>query len=287
MLFQCDRSQALKSANDAYALQGTGRHDIDTHCNFGENTRSMNNPIAFLAFAAVASISISACKKKVPDFIMQEQRQANANLAAYAPAISSGLSNKNKIFIFPGTTTILSELASATNSGDTMRRIFQATYLKQLQEYQKWGLITLEEQQQSQLSLVGGLGARHFIVRATPYAESIVEKIKATSSVNPSEKIDAIVISVGACAVTEIVKDVEYHNPKFSKADTYRLCVGRYTYKQTEFGKKHYAELGFTLKPEYKFRALIKLNPFNNSFSYVDSDWGYLDNDEWESNNVQ
>ena len=44
---------------------------------------------------------------------------------------------------------------------------------------------------------------------------------------------------------------------------------------------------GKPVHKEYKFRALLKASPFQNTYTFVTWDWGYLDKDGWESSNIQ
>lgn len=88
-------------------------------------------------------------------------------------------------------------------------------------------------------------------------------------------------IPLGACHVQTVVKDIEYHNPNLSQTDDFRLVMGTYEDKPTDFGKSQAGEFGV-----FKFRVVIKLNPFNQTYSYVTGDWGKIDADGWLSQNI-
>jgi len=88
-------------------------------------------------------------------------------------------------------------------------------------------------------------------------------------------------IQSGVCKVQTIVKDVEYHNLNLPQSDDFRLVMGTYEIKPNDFGKSQGDGDGI-----FKFRALIKLNPFNQTYSYVTGDWGKIDADGWQTKNV-
>src|ERR1039458_4441388 len=88
-------------------------------------------------------------------------------------------------------------------------------------------------------------------------------------------------IPLGVCKVRTIVKDVEYHRSGLPQSDDYRLVMGTYEVMPNAFGK------GQGLPQSvFKFRALIKLNPFNQTYSYAAGDWGKVDADVWQTQNV-
>jgi hypothetical protein len=92
---------------------------------------------------------------------------------------------------------------------------------------------------------------------------------------------DWIGIPLGKCKVETIVKDIEYHNPLLPQSDDYRLVLGTYEFTPNDFGKSQGNTVGV-----FKFRALIKLNPFNQTYSFVDGDWGKVDADDWQTKNI-
>ena len=92
---------------------------------------------------------------------------------------------------------------------------------------------------------------------------------------------DWIRIPVGKCKVETIVKDIEYHNPPLPQGDDFRLVLGTYELTPNDFGKGQ----GYTVGV-FKFRALIKLNPFNQTYSVVVGDWGKVDADDWQTKNI-
>ncbi|NIO20116.1 MAG: hypothetical protein GTN76_05075, partial [Candidatus Aenigmarchaeota archaeon] len=48
-----------------------------------------------------------------------------------------------------------------------------------------------------------------------------------------------------------------------------------------------YPAYGQNLQKKYKFRAIVKEDPFQEEFAYITSDWGYLDKGTWETRNCE
>jgi len=89
-------------------------------------------------------------------------------------------------------------------------------------------------------------------------------------------------ISLGVCKVQTIVKDTEYNYATGPAAGSNRrLVMGTYEVKFNDFARSN----GGT-NAVFKFRAVIKSNPFNQTYSYVTGDRGSIDSDDWETQNV-
>jgi hypothetical protein len=135
---------------------------------------------------------------------------------------------------------------------------------------QKDGLITVEKISDNKDN---GNGQERYNVKWTPKALSLRDEKHSDAN--------WLRIQCAVCKIQTVVKDIEYHNPNLSQSDDFRLVVGTHEIKVTDFGKSQGATDGI-----YKFRALIKLNPFNQTYSYVTGDWGKIDADNWQTQNI-
>lgn len=150
-------------------------------------------------------------------------------------------------------------------------------YMEFLLEAQKNGLITIEKTSDNTDNgqFYGNfLGQKDYNVAWTPKALDLRDKKNSDA--------DWLRIPLGACKVQTIVKDIEYHNPNLSQTDDFRLVMGTYEDKPTDFGKSQAGEYGV-----FKFRVVIKLNPFNQTYSYVTGDWGKIEADDWLTQNIR
>src|SRR5208283_3564764 len=139
-------------------------------------------------------------------------------------------------------------------------------YMKFLSGIQKNGLIKIVKL--SDNTDEHGYGVKVYDVEWTPKALGLRDEKNSDAN--------WLRIQLGACKVQTIVKDVEYHNPNLSQTDDFRLVMGTYEDKPTDFGKSQEAT-GGAVFGVFKFRAVIKLNPFNQTYSYVTGDTGKID----------
>jgi hypothetical protein len=89
-------------------------------------------------------------------------------------------------------------------------------------------------------------------------------------------------IRVGTCDVSQIVRSSPYQSPQLSQSEEYRLVLGTYHVVPTDFMKTVEKD---PQPKDYKFRALLKLNPFTKRYTYQTANWGDPQNDE--SHNVE
>ena len=147
---------------------------------------------------------------------------------------------------------------------DIKNKRFTLEYLQFLGSCKTEGLIELTEQKQSELAMAGNMGTRLFTSTWTPKAISMRDTANSDN--------DWLRIPLGSCKIKTIVKDIEYHHPNLPQSDDFRLIVGTYERTCNTFGKEQ------GVKDEvFKFRALIRANPFNQTYSYQTADWGALD----------
>ena len=121
------------------------------------------------------------------------------------------------------------------------------------------------------------VGARTVTVTPTTVAwEARDQKLSTTN---------LLFIRTANCKVKKIIRDTPYESEYLSKTEQYRLVLGTYERIPTEFVKT-LGHDGVKTK-EYKFRALLKLNPFNDHYTFVAGDWGIIEEDGWHTSNVR
>ena len=145
-----------------------------------------------------------------------------------------------------------------------------------LSVFEKAGLIAIEKKAEDQNMASTHYGQAIWDVRWTPKAISLRDEKHSDTH--------WLGIQCGACKVQTIVKNIEYHASPLPQSDDYRLVVGTYELKTTNFTKS--AEGIGGEDGVFKFRALIKLNPFNQTYSYVTGDFGKVDADGWQTENI-
>jgi hypothetical protein len=149
-------------------------------------------------------------------------------------------------------------------------------YADLLLSLEKQGLITIEKVQDITVE-AWGRHLRDFKIKPTPKTLALCDK--RYSDTNYCR------IASGICKVKTIVKDVEYHNPNLPQSDDFRLVMGTYEDTPTDFGKSQEA-IGQANFGMFKFRAVVKLNPFNQTYEYVTGDIGKIDADSWQTQNI-
>jgi hypothetical protein len=200
-----------------------------------------------------------------------EARSA-ARAIPYKDVIEAGLTEQFNVLTIPsGEIQIMSAMSSQFESPDVKRKRLPNQFLEALKAWQEGGLVTFVEIKQSELELIGSTGTRKYTVTPTKKALDASDPKKSDS--------DWLQIPIGQCKVLSVVKDIEYRNPKLPQSDDYRLVVGTYERSYNEFAKAG----GAGSNEVFKFRALLKVNPFNQSYSFQGADWGKIEVDEWET----
>ena len=192
----------------------------------------------------------------------------------YKPELERGLELQFEYLSIPqGQIQIMSSLSSRAESANMRNKQFPAPFLETLKMLETEGLVKLAELKQSQLDMVGNMGARIFTVVCTPKALDMSDKAKSDDNF--------IQIPFGSCKVKTVVKDVEYHQPSLPQSDDFRLIVGTCEMTYNDFGKKMLAKDQLV-----KFRAVLKVNPFNRTYHFETADLGGIDADDWPTNNI-
>lgn len=239
----------------------------------------MKPSIPLLIVAAI--LSIASCDRSaepptdVDTSSIREARTA-AKAIPYKAEIETGLKKQFNYLKIPcGEILIMSGLDSQMESPNLKEKKFHINMLKALDKWKGAGLVTYAEKEQSDLAMIGNMGTRFFTV--TPLQ-------KAIEASDPKESSPEILyIPLGECKVISVVKDMKYSNPNLPQSDDFRLVVGTYSRSYSKF----LTELeGHKDAEIFKFRALLKLNPFNQTYSFQFADWGNPDDDTWKTQNI-
>lgn len=238
--------------------------------------KTINLITAFAVFTILVTSNVIAAPPSNYSTTDKNEALSAAQAIPYKDVIEKGLTKQfNYVGIPRGEIQIMSGLSSQFESPDMKRKRLPIQYFEAIKAWQEAGLLTYSEIKQSELDLIGSTGTRKYII--TPLQSAI--------DVSDPEESDAdwLQIPLGQCTVLSVVKDVEYHNPELSQSDDYRLVVGTYRRSYNKFSKDSGAPAEDTT---LKFRALLKVNPFNQSYSYQYADWGEIDSDKWETENI-
>jgi hypothetical protein len=240
----------------------------------------MNKMNAAISIAAlVASAYCSNADTNSPQATLNVQEaKSTANKIPYKREIERGLTLQFDYINIPHGKVLSSKTFLAGNGLLIQGKPVAADpdeYMKFLSGIQKNGLIEIVKT--SDNTNEHGYGEKVYDVKWTPKALGLRDEKNSDAN--------WLRIPLGACKVQTIVKDVEYHNANFSKNDDFRFVEGTYKDEPTDFGKSQEAE-GGAVFGVFKFRAVIKLNPFNQTYSYVSADMGKIDADGWQSQNI-
>jgi hypothetical protein len=194
----------------------------------------------------------------------------------YIPVLEDGLTKQfNYLSIPQGSVQIMSDLSSGVESADLKNKRFPSSYLKWLTDAKRDGLLDeMTEQQQSQLNFIAGMGTRVFRVSASKTALAAADKALSNA--------DYVQIPLGTCRVKSIIRDTPYQHAGLPQGEDFRLILGTYVREYNSFAKKY----GSSGKEEFKFRAVLKVNPFNHTYSFQGADWGNVSEDDWKTSNV-
>ena len=201
---------------------------------------------------------------------------ARADEESLRSEIARGLETQfNKIVLPVGDVEIMSGLSSQMEQNDFNRKRFREDYLVSLQNMQNIGLATVVERSQSGLAGIGRMGARTFTV--TPTELSKQHRDEKLSS------LDSVAMRIATCEVLNIVRSSPYKSPRLPQAEEYRLVLGTY--------RRSFMDWFLAIAPddrsaEFKFRAVLKFNPFTKRYSYQFADWGLPQEDGWKTNDV-
>ena len=207
-----------------------------------------------------------------------QQAKSAAKDIPYQVVIENGLTLHSDYLNVPrGEFTADKEMAidTAKLNGVTLP-VSSDAFADSLSTLEKEGLIMLEKVDDTTVA-AWGRHLRDYKIQPTPKTLSLCDKKYSDTN--------CCRIQLGVCKIKSIVKDVEYHNPDLSQTDDFRLVMGTYEDTPTDFGKSQEA-IGQASFGAFKFRAIVKLNPFNQTYEYVTGDIGKIDADSWQTQNI-
>ena len=147
--------------------------------------------------------------------------------------------------------------------------------MKQFEVWRLCGLATIAKRQQTAMQSLGANGAEFYRVTATAKAKTNGERVQ-----------DGYRFYCGKGKVTRIVKIQDFTHPGLPQDSTWKLVLGVYSYTPTAFGSEYFRLNQVKPEPEYKFRALVSENPFTGKYRVKSFDWGHIQDDGWESDNI-
>jgi len=193
----------------------------------------------------------------------------------YLEAIGEGLTRQfNCLYLPHGKIFVLSEIVARNEGINIAKRRYPPDYTETLDKLEALDLIHYEEVPQNiEDQVLLNMGSRIFNVNVTRKAVDLGDR--------EASDHEWTVIPLGQCFVRDIVKDMEYKHPTLPTDEDYRVVMGFYEVRPNDLGR----EFG-GIDRRFRFRALIKLNPFDDSYSFVAADWGEIDKDNWETDNL-
>ena len=118
---------------------------------------------------------------------------------------------------------------------------------------------------------------RSFFIKPTERLLALADKSKGRPNMAQ--------ITIFRAEITEIAQDVLYEGPLARVNDEHRLVVGKYRWSPTEECQELHA--GLAQAVDARFRAVLKIDPFNRTYSVIAKDSGLVDQESWTTANVQ
>jgi hypothetical protein len=229
-------------------------------------------------FALASALMICACGKNEKT---EEQAPTDVSPAksaagemSYRDQIELGLVKQFNYLVIPrGAIEILPHILNY--QADPKQKRFDDAYLEFLRQWQNLGVLTLTKTADKNYDLVGITVGQMFNVMPAPATTEAADKYSTP---------DWVGIPLARCRIRTVVKDIDYHDLRLPASDDFRLIVGTYEYSPTDFAKNHNFDETAHI---YKFRALVKVNPFNHTYSFQVADWGEIPEDDWKSSNIE
>jgi hypothetical protein len=236
---------------------------------------------AFSVFVVLLSPTAHCQNQPLSDNSVQ------TNAESYRPVLEHGLNHQFEFTFFPvGKVRIMgpqeSEITERMGQGADWQRLeFPGRMLAFLEQAEKDGLVKIEEQKVEGLGVLLTQGARFFTVLPT---EKLIKLQDATSSSSAYIKV-----RVGTFNVTEIISDEAFTPPKGvgGPGDQFRLILGKVKDTPTSQSKKLGPNYVMGSGEEFKFRAVMQVNPFTKSREFVMADIGKIDRNDWLSGFVE
>ena len=180
--------------------------------------------------------------------------------------LAAGLCQSGGVRIPEGDIKVMSSLTSQLVPMDVQRKQYNQMGFSFLEAWEGLGLLTLRKHPQSSLEEVMRMGEVTVAVTPTQLAREIAD----------TEQPDAgyLRIVTSDCNILSIVQDTAYASPKLPASDQYRLVLG--TFRATPTAG--WLRVVPSDKAEsFRFKALLKFDPFSKSYQLIRSDQDDLD----------
>lgn len=191
-------------------------------------------------------------------------------------AIATGIVEQLNTMVIPdGSVEVMSPLSAQIETTDLKARRFTPAALSSWRRLESKGLLTVRVLSQSSLQDMGRMGAQTVVVAP---GERLRKEADTTQS-----KDGYLLIPVGTVEIERIVLDTAYRSPQLPASEQYRLVLG--TYRRAPSALLTLID-STNKEKSYRYKALMKLDPFNESLRLVAVDWGDVGQDEWKTRNV-
>ncbi len=234
-----------------------------------------------LFIIALCALSVSCDRKKPSESTTSVEiplvAKAGTDEDVLKSEIGRGLEEQFNLAQIPvGDVEIMSGISSLVEGNDWENRRFKSDFSDYLKNLESRQLVTLSEKNQSDLGAMARMGARTVTVMPTDRAKKISDTKLSDDKL--------LTIRYSSCKVLRVIRIAPYQSVFLPQSEEYRLVLGIYRKTPNE----NMRELVGTLtEPEdFKFRAILKLNPFTKRYAFVTADWGKPEEDGWKTQNV-
>jgi hypothetical protein len=192
--------------------------------------------------------------------------------------IAHGLARAFNTYMLPdGEITILSALNAQLERFDPARRRYPPAFFTTLERLANAGFLTIQDF--GETPPPGGFG--------TGFDRPI--------TVVPSEKLRALAdsttgpggflfVPAAEVSIDRIVLDTAYHATGLSESEKHRLVLGTYRVKPMNVLP---VNEGPDTARAYRFKALLRYDPFSKRWIFLNADYGLLSQTGWASEHIQ
>lgn len=261
--------------------KNTRRNEVQIRTLMLNHIRIMIAQMAATVIALAPNLPANCQNQPLPP------KPAQLNAETYKSVLEHGLNHQFEFAFFPvGKLRIMgpqeSEITERMGqSGDWQRLEFPGRMLAFLEQAERDGFLKIEEQKVEGLGALLMQGARFFVALPTEKLIKLQDLKSSTSTY--------IKVQLGKFDVTEIISDEAFTPPKGlgGPCDQFRLILGKVrdipTSQSMELGPNYIMGSG----EEFKFRAVMQVNPFTKSREFVMADIGKVDRNDWLSGFVE
>lgn len=193
-------------------------------------------------------------------------------------AVNRQIVGENTVLIPIGTIEVMNVFESGLQTTQTSDTIYTQERFKALSLYEQLGLAQIRKIPQDELTFFRD-GAR------IQYISSLTDKGRAATK--PCSTNFAGLLLADA-KVSKVFQVNRFTNPNYSASETCVIALLTYDYFPTEIGRQYYSLIPDMppLRDKYKGKALLKYNPFTNTYRCEKLDWGHVDEEFWRSGNI-